>query len=466
MGWRRAGAGRPRGRRRRSAPRSGRPGRATPMPAVRAAFLARWPGGGPLRRLGPEGAPRAHAGGPGDRPRRRRRRCRPASRAPLQPARAGGARLRPSRTTTGGTRSGSPTPPIARSAATRGGGRCRPTRPSSTWAPSPASPARPGPTTRCRHLQFSDDPEVLKREPRRFAIPVTVRSFAADSAQLQTDLALAAATLGTPGARALAVALLGDAAALPGGRRQPGPHHPGGLPVLRLGQARGAEGGRSARWAACSGPGAASSPSASTSSPTTTSSRRRSGRAGCSGAPPIRRGPRRRRRRAPRRGGPASGPSPRGTGRSRRPSTRSRLAPGRPVRAALVEALADASSREAGALYLAARAVARGRLSTAAYEFPDGGDPDADLSPDAPPGGAGQLLRAAAPRHGPGRDGGAPPRGAGRRGARLLCRAGRPGGRAGRPARGRGGGEPGLPGDPARGPGAAGGRAAGRAPGR
>jgi hypothetical protein len=49
------------------------------------------------------------------------------------------------------------------------------------------------------------------------------------------------------------------------------------------------------------------------------------------------------------------------------------------------ELLIDASSREGPAVYLAARAVARSRLSTAAYDFPDGGDAEADLSPEARP---------------------------------------------------------------------------------
>jgi len=61
------------------------------------------------------------------------------------------------------------------------------------------------------NLHFSDSPEVLKSDPRRFAHPPDARAFAADFAQLHTDLALAAASLGTPGGRALAWRCLGNA---------------------------------------------------------------------------------------------------------------------------------------------------------------------------------------------------------------------------------------------------------------
>ncbi|BDG07682.1 hypothetical protein [Anaeromyxobacter paludicola] len=60
-------------------------------------------------------------------------------------------------------------------------------------------------------IAFSEDPEVLKRDPRRFAWPRTARALAPEEAQLHTDLALAAAALGTPGARALSFAYLGQA---------------------------------------------------------------------------------------------------------------------------------------------------------------------------------------------------------------------------------------------------------------
>jgi len=61
------------------------------------------------------------------------------------------------------------------------------------------------------NLAFSDSPEVLKVEPRRFAYPPSAKAFAADFAQAHTDLALAAAALGTPGGRALAWRFLGNA---------------------------------------------------------------------------------------------------------------------------------------------------------------------------------------------------------------------------------------------------------------
>jgi hypothetical protein len=52
-------------------------------------------------------------------------------------------------------------------------------------------------------LAFSDAPEVLKTEPRRWAWPPDAQAFAAEYAQLHTDVALAAALSGTPGGRAL-----------------------------------------------------------------------------------------------------------------------------------------------------------------------------------------------------------------------------------------------------------------------
>jgi hypothetical protein len=60
-------------------------------------------------------------------------------------------------------------------------------------------------------LERSDSPEVLRTDPRRFAWPPTARAFAADFAQVHTDLALAAAGLGTPGSEALAWVHLGAA---------------------------------------------------------------------------------------------------------------------------------------------------------------------------------------------------------------------------------------------------------------
>jgi hypothetical protein len=60
-------------------------------------------------------------------------------------------------------------------------------------------------------IAFSDSPEVLRAEPRRFAWPPSAQAFAADFAQVHTDLALASAALGTPGAAALAWTHLGAA---------------------------------------------------------------------------------------------------------------------------------------------------------------------------------------------------------------------------------------------------------------
>jgi len=233
-------------------------------------------------------------------------------------------------------------------------------------------------------LQFSDDPKVLEAEPRRFAVPPTVRTFAADSAQLHTDLALAAATLGTPGARALALSLLGNAehyledaanqihtiqAVYPffvsakveqlkedartlGGLL--GPRRgfiPIGIHVISNHHLF-----TEALWASRLGRAAAG---------------------GTGGAEPGLAG-----LEAVALGDPALEAA----------LDRLQLQHDGPFSGAILEALADASSREAGDVYLAAREVARGRLSTAAYEFRDGGDPDADLSPDAPPGALARFF--------------------------------------------------------------------------
>jgi hypothetical protein len=61
------------------------------------------------------------------------------------------------------------------------------------------------------HLQMSDSPDVLKKDPRRFAYPPTARGFAADFAQEFTDLAVCAATLGTEGGPLLGWLYLGNA---------------------------------------------------------------------------------------------------------------------------------------------------------------------------------------------------------------------------------------------------------------
>ncbi len=60
-------------------------------------------------------------------------------------------------------------------------------------------------------VEFSDSPEVLKADPRRWAYPPTAKAFAPEMAQMHTDVALAAATAGTPGGRALAYVWLGAA---------------------------------------------------------------------------------------------------------------------------------------------------------------------------------------------------------------------------------------------------------------
>ncbi|MDB4971558.1 MAG: hypothetical protein JWN44_7247 [Myxococcales bacterium] len=59
-------------------------------------------------------------------------------------------------------------------------------------------------------LAFSDDPSVLKSEPRRFAIPPTVHTFGADFAESYTMLAALAARL--PGGQRLALTHAGAAA--------------------------------------------------------------------------------------------------------------------------------------------------------------------------------------------------------------------------------------------------------------
>ena len=61
------------------------------------------------------------------------------------------------------------------------------------------------------HVAFSESPDVLKTDPRRWAHPPTAKAFAPAYAQLHTDLALAAAASGTPGGRALAWIYLGSA---------------------------------------------------------------------------------------------------------------------------------------------------------------------------------------------------------------------------------------------------------------
>jgi hypothetical protein len=59
-------------------------------------------------------------------------------------------------------------------------------------------------------LQFSDEPSVLKSDPRRFAVPPTVHTFGADYAALYSQLAVVAAHL--PGGLRLALTHAGAAA--------------------------------------------------------------------------------------------------------------------------------------------------------------------------------------------------------------------------------------------------------------
>ncbi len=59
-------------------------------------------------------------------------------------------------------------------------------------------------------LQFSDDPDVLKSDPRRWAYPPTAHAYAAEFAQLHTDLAICAASMGTEGGLYLGWLFLGN----------------------------------------------------------------------------------------------------------------------------------------------------------------------------------------------------------------------------------------------------------------
>ena len=60
------------------------------------------------------------------------------------------------------------------------------------------------------HLAFSDEPSVLKSDPRRFAIPPTVHTFGADFVESYTMLAILASRL--PGGQRLAITDAGAAA--------------------------------------------------------------------------------------------------------------------------------------------------------------------------------------------------------------------------------------------------------------
>jgi hypothetical protein len=59
-------------------------------------------------------------------------------------------------------------------------------------------------------IAFSDDPDVLKKDPRRFAIPPTVHTFGAEYAEMYTDLSVLAASL--PGGSRLSLMLAGAGA--------------------------------------------------------------------------------------------------------------------------------------------------------------------------------------------------------------------------------------------------------------
>jgi hypothetical protein len=61
-------------------------------------------------------------------------------------------------------------------------------------------------------IQFSDDPDVLKKDPRRFAIPPTVHTFGAEYAELYTELAVLAQPAGVTEADRLALVLAAAAA--------------------------------------------------------------------------------------------------------------------------------------------------------------------------------------------------------------------------------------------------------------
>ena len=54
-------------------------------------------------------------------------------------------------------------------------------------------------------VPYSDDPEVLKKDPRHFAIPPDIRAFGQDVAQLYSDLSLLAAGAGLPSSQWLSV---------------------------------------------------------------------------------------------------------------------------------------------------------------------------------------------------------------------------------------------------------------------
>ena len=92
----------------------------------------------------------------------------------------------------------------------RAAGRCPRIRRRWRWARSPGCRARRTRTTGCRISPFSDEPSVLKSDPRRFAIPPTVHTFGAEFAESYSILAVLAARL--PGGERLALTHAGAAA--------------------------------------------------------------------------------------------------------------------------------------------------------------------------------------------------------------------------------------------------------------
>src|SRR5947199_1031436 len=58
---------------------------------------------------------------------------------------------------------------------------------------------------------LSDDPEVLKKDPRRFAVPKSAHAWGAELAEIYTDLALLASRSDVPGREWLAACFAGAA---------------------------------------------------------------------------------------------------------------------------------------------------------------------------------------------------------------------------------------------------------------
>lgn len=223
-------------------------------------------------------------------------------------------------------------------------------------------------------IPFSDSPSVLKAEPWRFAMPTTARAFAPDFAQLHTDLAVAAAAAGTPGSLALGYVHLGAAqhyledlanqihtlqAVYPffvdakiqawkedllslWGLLRPRP----GFIEIGLGIIKNHHLFLEDLWA----------------------KRLREAAEGRPATPRVAEGLAR---------------LARGDAALESRLDARRLDPAGTFARAIAEELVDASCREGGEVYVAARDVARGRLSRSRYVFE--GDPDAEVSPRASP---------------------------------------------------------------------------------